>query len=98
MVTGYSFGVTSADQVPDDRFTPRCQADYDRLEQIARARPGADVWLDVRAVELYLHLSRRTIYRLVKKGVFPCARIGRQIRINKRVIDEVLGAGQGRPA
>ena len=88
--TRYSFGVSGTPQAPDDRFTPRCQADYDRLEQIAKARPGTDVWMDVRAVELYLHLSRRTIYRLVKQGVFPCARIGRQIRINKRAIDDVL--------
>lgn len=88
--TRYNFGVSSAHEIPDDRFTPRCQADYDRLDQIAKARPGADLWLDVRGVELYLHLSRRTIYRLVKQGVFPCARIGRQIRINKRIIDEVL--------
>ena len=64
-------------------FEPRCMADQDRLALIASDRPDEDIWLDVRAVEMYLRKPRRAIYRLVESGRLPCQRIGHTIVIRK---------------
>lgn len=68
---------------PTRTFEPRCMADHDRLALIASDRPDDDIWLDVRAVEMYLHKPRRAIYRMVESGRLPCQRIGRTIVIRK---------------
>ena len=76
------------------RFSPQNEADYERLERIAAAEAaGTDVFLDVRSIELYVHISRRTVYRLVGQGMIPHTRIGRYIRVSKRALDEVLTQG-----
>ena len=54
---------------------------------------GTDLLLDVRDIELYAHVSRKTVYRLVSRGVLREKRIGRNIRISKRVLDSVLSQG-----
>lgn len=73
---------------------PQNEADYERLARIAAAQAvGTDLLLDVRDIELYAHISRKTVYRLVGRGVLPEKRIGRNIRVSKRVLDAVLSQG-----
>jgi excisionase family DNA binding protein len=49
--------------------------------------------MDTRSVELYLGISRRTLYRLVKNGAIPVSRVGRRIRVSKRALDVAVAAG-----
>ena len=42
---------------------------------------------------LYLGISRRTLYRLVKNGAIPVSRVGRRIRVSKRALDAAVAAG-----
>lgn len=64
-------------------FEPRCKADHDRLMLIASDQPDDDIWLDIRAVEMYLRKPRRAIYRLIESGKLSCQRIGRSIIVRK---------------
>ncbi len=64
-------------------FEPRCRADHERLALIESDRPDDDIWLDVRAVEMYLRKPRRVIYKLVESGRLPCQRMGRAIIVRK---------------
>lgn len=83
----YEFGFTgeASPSHDEDRFSPQNEADYERLGRIAAAEAaGIDVFLDVRSVELYAHISRRTVYCLVSQGKNPSTRIGRYIRVSKR--------------
>lgn len=92
----YTFGFTGEDDAShrEDRFSPQNEADYDRLARIAAAEAaGVDLLLDVRDIELYAHVSRKTVYRLVRRGVLREKRIGRNIRISKRALDLVLSHG-----
>lgn len=78
----------------EDRFSPQNEADYERLARIAAAEAaGTDLLLDVRDIELYAHVSRKTVYWLVGKGILPEKRIGWNIRISKRVLDALLTRG-----
>ena len=89
----YTFGFTGEDETShrEDRFSPQNEADYERLARIAAAEAaGMDLLLDVRDIELYAHVSRKTVYRLVRRGVLTEKRIGRNIRISKRALDSML--------
>ena len=74
----YTFGFTGESSRPlgEERFSPQNEADYERL--------------DVRDIELYAHVSRKTVYRLVRRGVLTEKRIGRNIRVSKRTLDSLL--------
>ena len=88
----YTYGFTGEDETShrEDRFSPQNEADYERLARIAAAEAaGTDLLLDVRDIELYAHVSRKTVYRLVSRGVLREKRIGRNIRISKRVLAHV---------
>jgi two-component system cell cycle response regulator CpdR len=50
-----------------------------------------DVFLTTEEVLEYLHVSVRTVYRLIKAGKIPAVRAGRQWRFRKRDIDAWLG-------
>ena len=92
----YKFGFTGEDDpsLREDRFSPQNEADYERLARIAAAQAaGTDLLLDVRDIELYAHISRKTVYRLVRRGVLREKRIGRNIRISKHALDTVLSQG-----
>ena len=88
----YSFGFTGgAESSPrEERFFPQNEADYERLARIAA---GADLLLDVRDIELYAHISRKTVYRLVRCGSLPHKRVGRNIRVSKHLLDTALSHG-----
>ena len=92
----YEFGFTGEDgfSLREERFSPQNEADYERLARIAAAEAaGTDLLLDVRDIELYARVSRKTVYRLVRRGVFREKRIGRNIRISKRSFDALLSQG-----
>ena len=81
----------------EDRFSPQNEADYERLARIAAAEEaGTDLLLDVRSIELYVYISRKTVYRLVRQGRLPHTRIGRHIRVSKRALDATLAQGIAR--
>ena len=54
---------------------------------VALNLPTDEVFLTTEEVLEYLHVSLRTIYRLVKAGKIPAVRAGRQWRFRKRELD-----------
>ena len=53
-----------------------------------------DQYLTTDDVLEYLHVTRRTVYRLVKTGVLPAARIGHQYRFRRRDVETWLAANR----
>jgi excisionase family DNA binding protein len=54
-------------------------------------------FLQISQVSDLLEISDTTTRRLVKKGVLPAIRVGRQIRIDQRRFQEWLDSGGGGP-
>ena len=81
--------------IKEDRLHPRCKADLDRLSLANASMPDSDIWLDVRAVELYFQVDRRRIYRLIEGGKLPHERVGRKILINKQAAGAAFGKAKG---
>ena len=46
--------------------------------------------LTVKDVAKYLQISEPTVFRLLKSGELPAAKIGRQWRITRKAIDDYL--------
>ena len=55
-------------------------------------RTTNDVFLTTEEVLDYLHVSVRTVYRLIKAGKIPAVRAGRQWRFRKRDLDAWLAS------
>jgi excisionase family DNA binding protein len=56
-----------------------------------------DTYLTTEEVIDYLHVNLRTVYRLIKAGTLPAARVGRQWRVRKADLDAWLASqGTGR--
>ena len=58
--------------------------------------PDSDIWLDVRAVELYFQVDRRRVYRLIESGRLPHERVGRKILISKQAASVALASPERR--
>lgn len=43
--------------------------------------------LDERDIELYAHVSRKTVCRIADRGLLPEKRVDRNIRVSKRALD-----------
>lgn len=72
----------------EDRFFPQNEADYERLAHMAAAEAaGTDLLLDERDIELYAHVSCKTVCRLAGRGLLPEKRVDRNIRVSKRALD-----------
>ena len=82
--------------IKEDRLRPRCKADHDRLSLANSSMPDAEIWLDVRAVELYFQVDRRRVYRLIESGRLPHERVGRKILINKQAASVALASPERR--
>lgn len=82
--------------IKEDRLHPRCKADLDRLSLANASMPDSDIWLDVRAVELYFQVDRRRVYRLIESGRLPHERVGRKILINKQAASVALASPERR--
>ncbi len=82
--------------IKEDRLHPRCKADLDRLSLANSSMPDSDIWLDVRAVELYFQVDRRRVYRLIESGRLPHERVGRKILINKQAASVALASPERR--
>lgn len=54
-------------------------------------------FLQIAHVSALLEISDTTTRRLVKKGVLPAIRVGRQIRIDQQRFQEWLDSGGGGP-
>jgi excisionase family DNA binding protein len=54
-------------------------------------------FLQISQASTLLEISDTTTRRLVKKGVLPAIRVGRQIRIDRRRLQEWLDNGGGCP-
>ena len=73
--------------IKEDRLHPRCKADLDRLSLANSSMPDSDIWLDVRAVELYFqvdtsHREREAPPR-TRRQEDPHQQAGRQRRSRK---------------
>ena len=68
------------------------KADLDRLSLATSSMPDSDIWLDVRAVELYFQVDRRRVYRLIESGRLPHERVGRKILISKQAASVALAS------
>ena len=59
----------------------------EKFPQVTQTRTTDDAFLTTEEVLAYLHVSVRTVYRLVKAGKLPAIRAGRQWRFRKRDLD-----------
>lgn len=49
------------------------------------------MWLDVRAVQLYLQISLTSIYKLIHAGEMPAVKLGTKIiRVNRKALEKYL--------
>ena len=64
------------------------------LELDVQGNALEDVWLDLKELSSYLHVSRSTLYNMINAGKLPMVRIGRQLRIKRETIDELLSSGR----
>jgi excisionase family DNA binding protein len=55
-----------------------------------------DAFLTTEEVLEYLHVTQRTVYRLIRAGRIPAVRVGRQWRFRKQDVDRWLESQQGR--
>ena len=76
-------------------YLPTGPGDAQRMELLNMPGDGSDVWLDVRAVQLYLQISLTSIYKLIHQGEMPAAKLGtKTIRVNRRALAEYLQRAQ----
>ena len=72
-------------------YLPTGPGDAQRMELLNMPGDGSDVWLDVRAVQLYLQISLTSIYKLIHTGEIPAVKLGtKTIRVNRRALEEYL--------
>ena len=72
-------------------YLPTGPGDAQRMELLNMPGDGSDVWLDVRAVQLYLQISLTSIYKLIHQGEMPAVKLGtKTIRVNRRALEEYL--------
>lgn len=65
------------------------------MELLNMPGDGSDVWLDVRAVQLYLQISLTSIYKLIHAGEIPAVKLGtKTIRVNRKALEEYLQRAQ----
>ena len=57
-------------------YLPTGPGDAQRMELLNMPGDGSDVWLDVRAVQLYLQISLTSIYKLIHQGEIPAVKLG----------------------
>lgn len=57
-----------------------------------------DAFMTTEEVLAYLHVTQRTIYRLIQAGRIPAVRVGRQWRFRKQDVDRWLESQGGRAA
>lgn len=74
--------VTSAPPADDEHDNPAGLSDEPEQE-----------WLSVKAASEYIHVSRTTLYRLVKEGKLPSHRIRKRILIHKETLDACIKDG-----
>lgn len=60
----------------------------------ASAGREPDEWLDLKAVSEYLHVSRSTLYTMVREEVLPVVRVGRSIRVSRKQLISLLESGE----
>jgi excisionase family DNA binding protein len=60
-----------------------------RAERFERARTEVS-FLTVSEVATSLRVSKMTVYRMVKSGELPAARVGRSVRVPQHVVEEYL--------
>ena len=76
-------------------YLPTGPGDAQRMELLNMPGDGSDVWLDVRAVQLYLQISNTSIYKLIHAGEMPAVKLGtKTIRVNRKALEEYLQRAQ----
>ena len=73
---------------------------YPQEKSASALKPGVqentleDVWLDLKELSSYLHVSRSTLYNMINAGKLSMVRIGRQLRIKRETVDKLLLSGR----
>jgi excisionase family DNA binding protein len=62
-------------------------------ETIDRARTLDDVTMDVEELCQVLRLKKRTAYQYLADGLIPSIRIGKQIRVRRDTVEQILEHG-----
>lgn len=76
-------------------YLPTGSGDAQRMELLNMPGDGSDVWLDVRAVQLYLQISNTSIYKLIHAGEISAVKLGtKTIRVNRKALEEYLQRAQ----
>jgi excisionase family DNA binding protein len=57
---------------------------------VTTAQPGPHPLITVVEVANALRVSRATVYRLVRSGVLPGKRVGKSVRVARRVVEQFL--------
>ena len=75
-------------------YLPTGPGDAQRMELLNMPGDGSDVWLDVRAVQLYLQISNTSIYKLIHAGEIPAVKLGtKTIRVNRKALERAWRRG-----
>lgn len=53
-----------------------------------------ETWLDLKGLAEYLHVSRSTLYNMISDGRLPMHRVGKQLRIHRNTVDELVLSGK----
>ena len=76
-------------------YLPTGPGDAQRMELLNMSGDGSVVWLDVRAVQLYLQISLTSIYKLIHAGEIPAVKLGtKTIRVNRKALEGYLQRAQ----
>lgn len=57
---------------------------------VADTGPGPHQLMTVHEVAAALRVSRATVYRMVHTGALPGTRIGKSVRVTRRVVEDLL--------
>ena len=55
--------------------------------------PLDSTWLDIETAARYLHISKSSLYNLIREEKIPTVYVGRLRRINRKELDSILESG-----
>lgn len=59
-----------------------------------RPAPIVPELITVREAADYLRVCTRTVHNLIRRGELPASHVGRQVRIDRRILVTLLGTGR----
>jgi excisionase family DNA binding protein len=97
-------GVRQGPRLNEDRTIPRARETT--LDTLATQRVIMNTmtqqktretgrWMRIREVSTILGLARGTVYKLIKTGDLPSARVGKAIRVSEEALQDWMKAREG---